>query len=80
MQKGATAPFQTVLHGDKRALCHQLYHPDFVEGIRARLVDKSDDPKWAPVNDNYLEKALNEEPTDPEYTLPFPEGGFKVSS
>lgn len=72
--RGEQQPFQTVLHGDKRALCHQLFHPDFVEGIRARLVDKSDDPHWVPVDPSYLDKALHEDV--PDFSLPFEEGGY----
>jgi enoyl-CoA hydratase/carnithine racemase len=41
-------PMKEVFQTDFRALAFILNHPDYVEGVRARLLDKDNSPKWRP--------------------------------
>ena len=37
-----------VLEQEFRLICHMLRRPDFAEGVRARLIDKDNAPRWTP--------------------------------
>ena len=41
-------PLEGVFRADFKAVQYILAHPDYVEGVRARLVDKDDNPQWQP--------------------------------
>jgi len=41
-------PLEEVFQTDLKAARFLLAHPDYLEGVRARLVDKDDNPQWQP--------------------------------
>ena len=42
-------PLEEVFQAELRGACFILKHPDYVEGVRARLLDKDDNPRWQPM-------------------------------
>jgi enoyl-CoA hydratase len=57
---------------DYRVSCRFLHHPDFLEGIRARLVDRDNSPRWSPPDVGILDAATLErffEPLGEELVL-----------
>ena len=41
-------PLEEVFQTDLKAARFLLAHPDYLEGVRARLLDKDDNPQWQP--------------------------------
>ncbi len=41
-------PLQEVFHREALAAHFLITHPDYLEGIRARILDKDDQPRWQP--------------------------------
>ena len=41
-------PLQEVFHREALAAHFMITHPDYLEGIRARIIDKDDQPRWQP--------------------------------
>ena len=41
-------PLEEVLAGEARAAAWMIAHPDYLEGIRARLLDRDQQPRWQP--------------------------------
>jgi enoyl-CoA hydratase len=41
-------PLPEVFHREALAAHFMITHPDYLEGIRARIVDKDDQPRWQP--------------------------------
>jgi enoyl-CoA hydratase len=48
LRRNEMRSLEEVFRTDFKAARFILRHPDYVEGVRARLVDKDDDPKWQP--------------------------------
>ncbi|MCG6918804.1 MAG: enoyl-CoA hydratase/isomerase family protein [Deltaproteobacteria bacterium] len=48
LRHNETQPLEEVFRADLRAARFIVAHPDYVEGVRARLVDKDDKPQWQP--------------------------------
>jgi enoyl-CoA hydratase len=43
-------PLEEVFQREALAAYFMVQHPDYLEGIRARLIDKDDQPRWQPAN------------------------------
>ncbi len=41
-------PLREVFHREALAAHFMITHPDYLEGIRARIIDKDDQPRWQP--------------------------------
>ncbi len=41
-------PLDQVFHTDAKAACFMINHPDYLEGVRARIMDKDNHPAWNP--------------------------------
>lgn len=48
LRRGATMSLAACLEMELRLTRKVIVHPDFAEGVRAQLVDKTRDPKWQP--------------------------------
>ncbi len=48
-------PLVQVLAAEARAAAFIVRHPDYLEGIRARLLDRDDQPRWTPATIDALE-------------------------
>lgn len=51
LKRGATKTLPECLAMELRLTRKVTRHPDFAEGVRAVLVDKDNDPRWAPLGD-----------------------------
>jgi enoyl-CoA hydratase/carnithine racemase len=43
-------PLSEVFHREALAAHFMITHPDYLEGIRARIIDKDDQPRWQPAS------------------------------
>lgn len=48
LRRNEGRPMEEVFKTDLKAARFILSHPDFLEGVRARLIDKDDRPRWMP--------------------------------
>ena len=48
LRHNETQSLEEVFRADLKAARYIVAHPDYVEGVRARLVDKDDNPQWQP--------------------------------
>jgi enoyl-CoA hydratase len=51
-------PLEEVLAGETRAAAFMIAHPDYLEGIRARLLDRDQQPRWQPASLKEVRLAL----------------------
>lgn len=59
-------PLDEVLRDDLRVLTRMFQLPDFVEGVRARVIDKDDAPHWSPGRIEDLDPSRVATILDPE--------------
>ena len=67
--EGFKAADQAIFFDYNLAL-RMIRRPDFLEGVRALLVDKDKDPKWSPAQLNLVDEALLEEVFNQDGMLP----------
>jgi enoyl-CoA hydratase len=48
LRRGATMTLPECLAMELRLTRGVIRHPDFAEGVRAQVIDKTRDPKWQP--------------------------------
>src|SRR3546814_6284788 len=75
----AKSSFADNMRMEYRIACHVIRRPDFVEGVRAVIVDKDNAPRWNPATPEGVTKELVESlfaplPASKEWT-PLPELG-----
>ena len=46
-------PLKEVFQADLKAARFIINHPDYAQGVRARLIDKDNQPRWQPDKDNF---------------------------
>ncbi len=78
-QGGRLTDFADNMRMEYRIACHVIRRPDFVEGVRAVIVDKDNAPKWEPatpeaVKDTLIDSLFAPLSADREWT-PLPEPG-----
>ncbi|MEU6056820.1 enoyl-CoA hydratase/isomerase family protein [Streptomyces sp. NPDC047097] len=71
-------PLERVLEQEYRVSCAALSHPDFVEGVRAQVIDKDRQPRWRPaalaeVSDEDVRRFFAPLGDDRELHLPAPD-------
>lgn len=75
LRRGRTLPsLAAALDQEYRTSRRSSQHPDFVEGIRAQLVDKDRNPRWDPATHDEVEAA----DVDAHFTTP-PEGDLGLA-
>lgn len=77
VEGAAFTDFADNMRNEYRIACHVIRRPDFVEGVRAVIFDKDNDPKWEPATPEAVSDALVESlfaplPADKEWT-PLPQ-------
>ncbi|GLT00293.1 enoyl-CoA hydratase [Sphingobium jiangsuense] len=78
LREGAAfTDFADNMRSEYRIACHVIRRPDFVEGVRAVIFDKDNDPKWNParaedVTDDMIDALFAPLPPDREWT-PLPQ-------
>lgn len=50
LRRHAGRPLEEVFAGELAAACQMVGHPDYREGIRAKLIDRDDRPRWQPLS------------------------------
>jgi enoyl-CoA hydratase len=48
LRRNEGRPFEEVLDAEEKAAHFMIRHPDYLEGIRAHILDKDDQPRWEP--------------------------------
>lgn len=48
LQRNRSRPWEEVFAAEFRAAQYMVHHPDYLEGVRARIIDKDDRPVWRP--------------------------------
>jgi enoyl-CoA hydratase len=48
LRRNRGRPLEEVFSTEFRAACFMIRHPDYLEGVRARVIDKDDRPMWRP--------------------------------
>tara|TARA_R110001592_G_scaffold138511_4_gene357657 strand:+ start:44240 stop:45397 length:1158 start_codon:yes stop_codon:yes gene_type:complete len=54
------ADLQSVFISEYTLMCNMIQHPDFVEGVRALLIDKDKQPKWQYQDFSHISSSLIE--------------------
>ncbi len=78
LREGAAfTDFADNMRNEYRIACRVIRRPDFIEGVRAVIVDKDNAPKWSPatpaeVDDAMIDSVFAPLPADKEWT-PLPE-------
>lgn len=66
MQQGKTLDFDTCMQQEFLLTCHFLEEHDFIEGIRALIIDKDQKPQWRPATLREVTNSMVK-----KYFLPF---------
>jgi enoyl-CoA hydratase len=72
MRYGRIHSFEVCMAAEFRIVSRIVYGPDMVEGVRAVITDKTNDPKWDPatpqeVSDELLDAIFAPLPADEEW-------------